>query len=362
MSDTNKQKVKELQFTYFSFKKIKLITIYLALFITAIFVTAFYKDGGFSKIQLNADGVVLRDHISISPSFESKLVDIYIKPGDNITAGQIIASIDSVPLMTKITQLESDKSLLQAKLSELNARKNIIHELLPISKSADQHMKDYFDRVISGKNRHFVMRSTFHQVEVDYAIAHERLLKLSGEFTEIESNITAVNSSLLKLNSLIASLNTEFNSGLFKSPITGTVGNKVASIGDSVSDATNKITNVYFGESYVIGYLPDSYIIDVRVGDQVGIMARNTLVNGYVEKILPITESIPIDFQNPHKIKERGRLSRIKSNDLNIFGVDQHVQIIACGGGECSSSFAQYLQDIMEKGYSFIANLSYKVN
>jgi hypothetical protein len=55
------------------------------------------------------------------------------------------------------------------------------------------------------------------------------------------------------------------------------------------------------GASFVLAYIPESYLFDVEEGGKVAVKARGQTVAGYIEKVLPVTEALPPEFQLPNK-------------------------------------------------------------
>ncbi len=67
--------------------------------------------------------------------------------------------------------------------------------------------------------------------------------------------------------------------------------------------------------------------------------SRETLarlpVGGYIEKVLPVTEALPPEFQLPNRLRGRGQLVRIELSELNNFAIDQKVEVTTCYFDKC---------------------------
>ena len=53
------------------------------------------------------------------------------------------------------------------------------------------------------------------------------------------------------------------------------------------------IASIFTGESFVLAYVPDAYLFDVEEGQTVGVKARNEILNGRIDRILPFAEFPP---------------------------------------------------------------------
>ena len=53
------------------------------------------------------------------------------------------------------------------------------------------------------------------------------------------------------------------------------------------------IAAIFTGESFVLAYVPDAYLFEVSEGQTVGVRARNEVLNGRIDRILPFADSLP---------------------------------------------------------------------
>lgn len=84
------------------------------------------------------------------------------------------------------------------------------------------------------------------------------------------------------------------------------------------------------GENFVLAYVPEGYLFDVKPGDKVAVKARGHVVEGRVERVLEVTEALPPEFQLPNRVRGRGQLMRVELLAANSFAVDQKVVITSC--------------------------------
>jgi hypothetical protein len=111
--------------------------------------------------------------------------------------------------------------------------------------------------------------------------------------------------------------------------------------GEVLNGGKDRIANIYTGPSFVLAYIPESYLFDVEEGQKVAVKARGQTVAGYIEKVLPLTEALPPEFQLPNKTRGRGQLVQVALPDSNTFAIDQKSQITSCYFQSCGTGLSE---------------------
>jgi len=82
-------------------------------------------------------------------------------------------------------------------------------------------------------------------------------------------------------------------------------------------------------------------LFDVEEGQKVAVKARGQMVAGYIEKVLPVTEALPPEFQLPNKTRGRGQLVQVALSDANAFAIDQKSQVTSCYFQNCRTGLSE---------------------
>ena len=90
------------------------------------------------------------------------------------------------------------------------------------------------------------------------------------------------------------------------------------------------VANIYTGPSYVLAYIPEKYLFEVEEGQKVSIKGRGQVIAGHIEKVLPVTEALPPEFQLPNRVRGRGQLARVALSDRENFAVDEKIHLTSC--------------------------------
>ena len=87
----------------------------------------------------------------------------------------------------------------------------------------------------------------------------------------------------------------------------------------------------------MLAYIPESYLFDVEEGQKVTVKTRGQTIVGDVEKVLPVTEALPPEFQLPNRARGRGQLVRIALLDKAEFPIDQKAHVSGCLFENCKT-------------------------
>jgi hypothetical protein len=99
----------------------------------------------------------------------------------------------------------------------------------------------------------------------------------------------------------------------------------------------SKVLEIYSGRPFVVAYLPDSAFAGISEGDRVQVRSAGRRTIAIVEKILPMAEALPPEFQKPVLARESGQLVRVFLTDAQDFVTKQKVRITSCYMPDCAS-------------------------
>jgi hypothetical protein len=177
---------------------------------------------------------------------------------------------------------------------------------------------------------------------------------LQAEQRSLSAELDADRIALAQAASASDELSATYADGVLYASAGGDIGASVASVGQALSTGSGGIADIFTGESFVLANLPDAYLFEVSEGQTVGVRARNEVLNGRIDRILPFAEPLPSDLQAPNRMLERGRLMRIALIDPNQFPVDQRVQVTTCFLNNCHVGV---LQASLEQTHTALARL-----
>jgi hypothetical protein len=174
--------------------------------------------------------------------------------------------------------------------------------------------------------------------------AMDKLLSLDAEKTSLETEISANQGALQQVSGAFADLQRTYGSGVLTAPASGYVGSHVGMVGEVLSAGTTPVANIYAGTSYVLAYIPENYLFDVNEGQKVSIKGRGRTATGYIERVLPVTDALPPEFQLPNRVRGRGQLVRVELSQPLDFALDEKVRLASCYMDKCGLGVSDIIE------------------
>ena len=146
----------------------------------------------------------------------------------------------------------------------------------------------------------------------------------------------ANNSALEETNAAYAQLQRIYDDGVLRAQVTGYIGSSVAHEGEVLVPGKDRLAEIFTGKSFVLAFIPETYLFDVEKGESAVVKARGRTVDGTIEKILPVTDALPPEFQLPGKARNRGQVARVALQHPDEFAVEEKVRVTGCLLADCS--------------------------
>ena len=142
---------------------------------------------------------------------------------------------------------------------------------------------------------------------------------LNGELSSLDKAFANANDAITKLQAL-------YSDGIVRSPVSGSIGASVPSVGN-VYRPGDPILSIYSGDPYVLVYLPRRYLFPLFVGMELRLTDGRDIADGVIAEILPVTDTLPKEFQNTFQPQDRNQLAKIKLASPATFPLNQKVSV-----------------------------------
>jgi multidrug resistance efflux pump len=303
--------------------------------------TTFYMNGGFSGIWLRADGIVARERVAVAVPFEGRVTRVFVRPGDRVEKGEKIAVVKSVAISRSLADLAAEKARLTSRIAEIQGRLQVIVGTLPLAKASSTQTATYLRDLNQASASGLAVSKSLHEMTAASLAASERVASLQAQQESLTAELDADRIALAQAATAYDELSATYADGVLYASARGDVGATVAPVGQVLTPGSGNVADVFTGERFVLAYVPNSYLFDISEGQAVGVKARNEVLNGRIDRILPMDQVLPNDLQVPNRMLERGRLVRIALTDSNQLPVDQHVQVTTCFASDCHVGILQ---------------------
>jgi multidrug resistance efflux pump len=331
---------KELQASKVGWKKLRRVVL-TTMLLGGIGAAVAYALSG-DSVLLSADGIVTRQRVAVAaPWRDARVRDVYVRPGDKVEAGQKIATVESATMLRSLAELAAEKARISSRIAQLNARKGVVTTLMPLAEQNVIQTEGFLNALQKAGTNGLTVSKNLQEMTSASVQASERHLSLKAEQGSLGIEADANKKALDQVSAAYDDLQRAYNNGVLYAPVIGYIGANVAMVGEVLSGGKDRIANIYTGPSFVLAYIPESYLFDVEEGQKVAVKARGQTVAGYIEKVLPVTEALPPEFQLPNKTRGRGQLVHVALSDGNAFAIDQKSQITSCYFQNCRTGLSE---------------------
>lgn len=287
---------------------------------------------------LSADGLAVRDHISVSAPFDARIKQVFVKPGDHVEKGQTIAIVESASISRTLAELSAERARIGARIAQLEARRKVVAQVLPVAEESAKQAKGFLDELLKAETRGMTVARSLQEISAANFTATERVVSLKAEQESLQTELRANNSALEQTNAAYSHLQQIYEDGVLRAPVAGYIGSTVAYEGEVLVPGKDRLARIFTGKSFVLAFIPETYLFDVEKGEHVVVKARGRTVDGTIEKILPVTEALPPEFQLPGKARNRGQVARVALQHPDEFAVEEKVRVTGCLLADCSNN------------------------
>jgi multidrug resistance efflux pump len=293
---------------------------------------ALYMSGG--SLLLQANGLVTRDRVRVASPFEARITEVFVHPGDPVKTGQKIARVESGSIVRTLSDIATERARLASRVAQLRTRRDVIKSTLPIAENSARQADAFLGELMKAKEKGLAVWRSTQEISAANVIAADKAAGLRAERDSLEAELATNHSALEETSKAYDSLKRAYNDGMLISAHSGVVGPMVAVAGE-VLTGQNSVTDIYTGASYVLAYMPDGYLFDVTPGQPVCVKAYNRIFNARIDRILPVTEAVPPEFQMPVKVRDRGQLAKIALTGETTFAIGQKINVTASLTPDC---------------------------
>lgn len=303
-------------------------------------------------VVLRADGMVVRDRYAVATTYPAKVAAVFVKEGDLVKEGQILARLESADILKDIAQLSLQFADITGRDTQIKIRAAVTRDLRPLAERHAQQSQEFM-------KRYDTMKGLIPTAKQDQALGSEymtaaRLAELNSEIKVIDRQLPLMEAAQERAQHALSQLDRFYDQGNLRAPAAGVIGPKIAVPGQVAGFGTG-LFDVYGEHSTVLAYLPEMYLFPLKAGQKVRIRAGRRETLGTVEAVLPVTDALPPEFQNLFRPRDRGQLVRIALPEETHFAVAQKIQVSGCAVGWCwagGKTLTQALADWMRRTFA----------
>jgi multidrug resistance efflux pump len=282
----------------------------------------------------------------VAPPYESSVAAIYVEPGERVRKGAPLVQLESAPLSRALAELAVRQAELISRMAQVKSKLHMTRNMLPFATEQNDQLHATLRQVEDARQRGF---SNGRRIEESLTVsfsAHEKLIELQAQETGLTLELTMTEKAQKEAEAALAHLKRIYGDGRILAPVDGIVGPDVAAQGDVLVSGA-KVLRLYANEPYVLAYLPDNYLFGLSPGQEVLITTGTHQSVGSVETVLPVADSLPPEFQNTFRPRDRSQLVRIRLTDSSGFATHQKVRVSQCYLNKCRPLTTAFMDELL---------------
>jgi multidrug resistance efflux pump len=298
--------------------------VYLALLaaFTLAVLNFFFGD----LLFMRADGLVLRDHTVVATTYIARVEKVGVKEGQIVKKGETLLQLQSLEVLVRIADLSFKRADLAAKATDFKIRADSVAQLLPLAEHRAAEAKRVTQQFEGMQKEGFVRSVPYAEALRAEYDANKDLVNLSAQSRVLKEELSALEAARADADVTFEDLQKLYANGLVSAPLSGAVGASVPSVGN-VYRPGEPMLSIYWGEPYVLMYLPRRYLFSINVGMRLTVTDGQHTEDGVITEILPLTDTLPKEFQNTFQPSDRNQLARVKLPPTSVFPLHQTVTV-----------------------------------
>ncbi|MDB2407915.1 hypothetical protein N9W17_05280 [Jannaschia sp.] len=299
-------------------------TIYLILLF--IFAAALLDYVAGDRVFLKADGLVLRDRTITAATTLVRVSDVAVRPGQTVAQGDVLVRAQSIEVLGRLADLSVQDADLAQREAALSSQLNLAAALLPTVLSRRDTIQREAARLSALATSGGLTADRREAIEDRLFAAEREATTVQAQVEGLAAELAAVTTARRRAGDAGRDLSDHYARGLHLAGAAGVVGDRIPSRGE-VFRPGEPIVTVHTGAPYVLLYLPERYLFGVTVGDRVVLRHGRLRHGGVVERILPISQSVPDEFRTAFRLGESRQMARVRLDSESRFAAGAPVEI-----------------------------------
>jgi HlyD family secretion protein len=249
-------------------------------------------------------GRIEGDDSAVSPKTSGRILEIRVREGDSVSAGDIIAVLDDEQLRARVEQAQAQLQQAEAKARSARDQISVLTEQLRqeeanVAQQEAAHDIARFDKdaytrlaqsgaVSERQGKQAV--STAKQQEAAVVGAKRRVSGVNMQLAQQQAAIADAMASVGQAQAQLTEARENRQDLTVKAPFDGTVVTRVAEPGEVITAGTPVITLLDLSKVYLRGFVPEGQIGKVKVGQDAHVYLDSSptlAVDAYVSRIDP---------------------------------------------------------------------------
>jgi len=261
-------------------------------------------------VVLQTGGIVTTERYTVALPYTARVAAVDVSPGDKVEAGTPLLSFEAPDMLDIKAKLSGQKNTLLARDLQVTARLATIAHIKPVAARRRERAEETSADISRAKVRGLIPLSTHTDVGRELYEAEREDATLDAEAESLTKEHAELRKALSEVEAAMDEVRRTYGDGIMRSPVDGIVSTRVPSAG-SVARAGEPMLDVLHGQSFVLAWVPIGRLYRVQPGMAVSISDGSQSRSGRIERIEPVADALPPEFQNAFRPTDRQQIVRI---------------------------------------------------
>ena len=261
-------------------------------------------------VFLQTGGIVTTERFTVALPYTSRVSNVFVSPGDKVYVGTPLLSFEAPDVLDIKAKLSGQKNTLLARDLQVAARLTTIERVKPVALQRRQRAEVTSTNLSSAKLRDLIPLSTRTEVGRELYEAKREDATLDAESESLSKEHTELRKALAEVEVASEEVRNTYGDGIARSPVDGFVSTRVPNVG-SVTRVGDSMLDILHGNSFVLAWVPIGRLYRIELGMAVSISDGSHTKRGHIERIEPVADVLPPEFQNAFRPTDRQQIVRI---------------------------------------------------
>jgi multidrug resistance efflux pump len=275
---------------------------------------------------MDTEGVVTKDRTIIAPDYAARILQIHVKPGDTVSAGQHIATLQSREILDSIAELTSRRATVLSREAQIAGKIETNRRVLPTANDRSARAAAALQQLTALGQRGLATAQRLQDVQKEHYEAQREKSTVATELQALETELATIQASRKEMDAAIAQVQANYNGGRVVAQIAGVIGPKVPHLGQIVKSG-EPLVELYRGDMFALAYMPTGRFYSKSPGENVRVTDGQNTVTGRIERIDSVTDALPPEFQVTFRAADRQQIFRVAFDAAPPFAIQAKVKV-----------------------------------
>jgi len=241
----------------------------LALVILAVLTGAWYWYNDYTSYITTDDAHVDADNVSVGSKILGRIAAIHGNEGDKVTAGTLLAELDSTDMLSQRNQSLSLKAQAAANRVQAEAKYASDQKSIKVLEIALERASEDFKRAKSQMDGGVITAEAFDHSKKSFETATAQLEAAKAQLAVSRSMISTASASVETADAQVKVIDTQLKNTRLYAPADGVIAKKWLLPGDVAQPGQSVLTLTLSKKLWVVAFLEETKIVEIRNGQNV---------------------------------------------------------------------------------------------